>query len=527
MSTLNAQQTEAVKLIDETCLVLAGAGCGKTLVIIEKLRSLIEEHRFDPYRVAALTFTNKAALEMGQRLKTRVNNSQLTKGLTISTFHSLGLQILKCSHAAANLHASFTLLDNSDCLAILKDMLTQQSSTISDSKLIKIQRHYISQQKNANLSPQQALEIAETDEEYQLAKTYQSYQQRLNQFSSVDFDDLLRIPVQLLEHDEATQQQWSQRFRHILIDEYQDTNDCQYDLIRLLKNDHCQLTAVGDDSQSIYTWRGAKPENMLRILREFKPSKVIPLEQNFRSTNTILKAANAVIANNPQQLSKQLWSNLGDGEAIQLIKAVNPDDEAQQIIQKIQVERICKQRSLNDFCILFRSHHNAEPFERALRQERLDYKISGGMSLFDRVEIKNLVAYLKLMANPLDDAAFLRIINTPRREIGAVTIAKLSALANQYQLSLLQVCRSQGIKGAFNHATAKRLGDFAEWVERMARTAEHNVLMALEQMIIDINYLDWIHATANKPQVAEKQVLRIADFQHWIDQLVKEKKFQI
>ena len=518
-SGINEQQRQAIELVDASCLVLAGAGCGKTLVITQKLLWLLQQCHIDPYRLAALTFTNKAANEMRQRLRKQLSNQQVASQVSITTFHSLGLQILKKHHDVLGLPASFSLLDSGDTQAILKELISNYSSDVSDKKLLRNLQHYISQQKNLNRSVEQALQNADSTDEHSFAKIYRSYQQRLQQYRSVDFDDLLTLPVQLLQQHEVVQQQWQQRFRHILIDEYQDTNDCQYRLIQLLKNAHCHVTAVGDDSQSIYTWRGAKPENMLRILQELTPIKRIALEQNYRSTNTILKAANAIIEKNHNLMQKTLWSDLGEGEPLQLICATNEQQEAQQVIAQLKLHRLRQASELSDYCILFRSNFNAEVFERVLREENLPYQLSGSLSVFDRIEIKNLLAYLKLMINENDDRSFLRVINTPRREIGNSTIAKLTQFAEQQRISLLQACQHPGLAGVFNSKTLCRLQGFYDWLQQLKRAAFEDINTAIAQLLVQCEYFQWIHATAVNPKAAEKQVQRVNDFCNWIGQM--------
>lgn len=520
LSKLNKNQQQAVKTTHNSCLVLAGAGCGKTSVIAHKIQWLLLEGHIPAHRLVAITFTNKAAQEMKSRVQKLLSDSkqkEYHKQLTISTFHSLGLKLLREHHQTAQLPANFSLLDSSDAQAIIKDIA--QSYRIDNKQAIKNIHYYISQCKNNNRLPTRALELADSDEQQQWAKIYQDYQQKIQTYHSLDFDDLLMLPLQLLQNETIVQQSWGQRFRHILIDEYQDTNECQYELILQLKNDHCHITAVGDDNQSIYAWRGAKPENMLRILDSVENVEAIPLSQNYRSTNIILQASNQLITNNNSKLKRQLWSELGEGNPLRILRANNEQDEAKKIIDYIRVHRIKYTSKLSDYCILYRSNFNADNFEKELQENGLAYKISGSISLFDRTEIKTLFAYLKLCANTDNNMAFLRIVNTPKREIGDTTVTKLIKYAEKSKQSLFDSCASLGLDGVFDQRTGQRLRLLHSWLQDLSETLYTDLSKGLNKLLNDTQYFEWVNTQANSAKVAEKQINRINSFCKWLNNL--------
>ena len=407
-SGLNPQQQDAVEYIGGPLLVLAGAGSGKTRVITQKIAWLIREAGIPARNILAVTFTNKAAREMKGRVSELLER-ELTRGLKVSTFHQLGLSILRQELAAAGLKSGFTLLDEQDTTPLIKELLKQ-----NDSERAAQVRWQISGWKNAMLTPEEVLAGAEDKSTHQAASIYADYERSLRAYNAVDFDDLIWQPVKLLEQHPALLEKWQSRIRYMLVDEYQDTDLSQYRLVRLLSGVRQAFTVVGDDDQSIYAWRGANPQNLLQLSKDFPRLKVIMLEQNYRSVSTILHSANALIANNPHVFEKKLWSALGEGERIRVIQCKDEEHEAERVVSDILMQKF-QGRPLGDIAILYRGNHQARVFEKMLRQHDLPYFLSGGLSFFSRAEIKDAMSYLRLMANPDDNTAFLRIVNVPRR----------------------------------------------------------------------------------------------------------------
>ncbi|NIR61715.1 MAG: UvrD-helicase domain-containing protein, partial [Gammaproteobacteria bacterium] len=432
MSTLNAQQRAAVRHIDGPLLVLAGAGSGKTRVITEKLAYLIDACGYRPGHLFALTFTNKAAREMKTRAAALLGGKR-PKGLTVSTFHTLGLDMLRREHARLGYRHNFSLLDGHDSLALLRELMRGETVAGEDERA----RERISRWKSALVDSETALAQAEDARALYRARLYARYERALRAYNAVDLDDLVVRPVRLLQGDAEARERWQNRVRHLLVDEYQDTNEAQYQLVRLLIGVREGLTAVGDDDQSVYAWRGAQPENLAQLARDFPRLEVIKLEQNYRSTGRILKAANRLIAHNPHVFEKRLWSALGYGDPIRVIACRDGDAEAQRVVAEILHHRFTHRTRLGEYAILYRGNHQARPFERVLREHQIPYYLSGGTSFFERTEIKDVMAYLRLAANLDDDAAFLRIANTPRRELGPTTIERLGAFARERGTSLV------------------------------------------------------------------------------------------
>lgn len=429
-SDMNSMQREAVLYLDGPCLVLAGAGSGKTRVITQKIAYLLRECGYQARQVVALTFTNKAAREMGERVRQLVD-AKMTKGLTVSTFHSLGLRFLREEARHVNLKPSFSILDANDGLAIIQELL----ATTDKARLRAVQQN-ISLWKNALMEPDAAERSASSPSEAEAAKVYRSYSATLAAYQSVDFDDLIRLPAMLLETNEEVRLRWQARVHYMLLDEYQDTNVCQYRLVRTLTGQRAMFTAVGDDDQAIYAWRGATVENLANLTTDYPSLKVIKLEQNYRSVQRILSAANQVISKNPNLFGKKLWSDLGVGEPIQVTPMDNEQAEAESIAMRISAARFEKQAEWRDFAILYRSNHQARILEQTLRTLRIPYTISGGQSFFDKTEIRDILAYIRLIANDDDDPAFIRAATTPRRGIGQTTLQALGLFAAERQMSL-------------------------------------------------------------------------------------------
>jgi len=430
---LNDSQRQAVHYLDGPCLVLAGAGSGKTRVITRKMAYLLRECGYQARHVVALTFTNKAAREMNERVRTLVD-PRLLRGLTVGTFHSLGLRFLREEYAALGLKRGFSILDATDAQGIIQELL----ATTDRARLRAVQQT-ISLWKNAQLDPDAAARVAMGPDEAEAVRVYRSYEATLRAYQSVDFDDLIRLPARLLQDDETVRQRWQARVQYLLVDEYQDTNACQYQLVRLLCGDRAMFTAVGDDDQAIYAWRGATVENLAQLERDYPRLRVIKLEQNYRSVQRILQAANQVIGHNPKTFDKTLWSDLGVGDPI----GVTPMDtdliEAESIAMRLSAARFERQAQWKDFAVLYRGNHQARIMEQALRTLRIPYTVSGGQSFFDKAEIRDVLAWLRLIANEDEDPAFIRAATTPRRGIGQGTLQALGAEAARQGVSLFAV----------------------------------------------------------------------------------------
>ncbi|AOB28695.1 MULTISPECIES: UvrD-helicase domain-containing protein [Bordetella] len=468
-SGLNPAQKEAVLYLDGPCLVLAGAGSGKTRVITQKMAYLLRECGYMGRNVVALTFTNKAAREMAERVKTLVD-PKLAKGLTISTFHALGVRLLREEAAHAGLKPQFSILDADDAMSIIQELL----ATTDRGRLREVQS-IISLWKNALLTPDQAAAAAITPTEVEAVTVYRGYAATLAAYQAVDFDDLIRIPAELLERNEEVRTRWQNRVRYLLVDEYQDTNVCQYRLVQLLTGVRAMFTAVGDDDQAIYAWRGATIENLAKLTTDYPSLKLIKLEQNYRSVQRILAAANNVIERNPKLFEKKLWSDLGHGEPI-IVSPMNGDEhEAESIAMKVSAARFERQAQWKDFAILYRSNHQSRVLEQALRNLKIPYTISGGQSFFDKAEVRDILAYLRLVANDEDDPAFIRAATTPKRGIGQGTLQTLGQYAAQRQCSLLAAVDEAGLESLLAPRQLEPLRTFAEFVRRIQWRAGRGV----------------------------------------------------
>jgi len=465
--SLNPQQRAAVEHCDGPLLVLAGAGSGKTRVIVEKIAHLIRSGRYPARRIAAITFTNKAAKEMRERVARRLKGMDI-EGLTICTFHALGLRMLQVEHAKAGLRRGFSVFDADDALAQFKDLMRGAKPDA-----VQAMQSLVSGLKNAGLSPEQAAAAARSAREHEAARLYARYQERLTAFNAVDFDDLIRLPVQLLEDDGEARLAWRERIGYLLVDECQDTNDAQYRLLKALAGPAGNFTCVGDDDQSIYAWRGANPENLSQLGRDYPALTVIKLEQNYRCPNRVLRAANTLISNNPHEHPKTLWSAQPDGERIRVWECRDAAHEAERVAAEIQFLHTLRQTPWSDFCVLFRGNHQSRPLEKALQMLRIPYHLSGGTAFLDRGEVKDALAWLRLVANPDDDNAFLRAVQSPSRGIGAGTLAKLAELAQQAQLPLSRAAESVGLLKQLQPRAANALGAFTDIVRGLRQDAAH------------------------------------------------------
>jgi len=518
MNDLNPSQLQAVRYAGGPLLVLAGAGSGKTRVITRKIAFLIGECGMAARNIAAVTFTNKAAREMKERVG-RELKGRVSRGLTIATFHTLGLNILRREYASVDRRNGFSLFDPQDAESIIKEHLRKIRQ--DDAHTPASVQARISVWKNALIDPQTALSQADDTFEATLAGLYRDYERSLHAYNAVDFDDLIRIPVRLFREHPNLLESWHQRLRYLLVDEYQDTNGAQYELVRLLVGPRGAFTVVGDDDQSIYAWRGACPENLARLQDDFPNLKVIVLEQNYRSSGRILGLANALIANNPHLFDKRLWSDGEQGKMPAVITCRDEANEAERVVSEILHRRFADKVAFGDFAILYRGNHQARGFEITLREHNIPYFLSGGTSFFARAEVKDTMAYMRLLANPEDDAAFLRIVNTPRREIGPGTLEKLAAYARDRGVPLLQACSELGLGQHLAERPRERLAQFAAWLQGYAHRAGSEPVAAVRALVEAMNYQAWLNENASSSQVAERRMENVHELINWLDALNK------
>ncbi|MDG6361823.1 DNA helicase Rep [Glaesserella parasuis] len=516
---LNPQQQQAVEYVNGACLVLAGAGSGKTRVIINKIAHLIARCGYSPKQIAAVTFTNKAAREMRERVAHSIGKES-SRGLTISTFHTLGFEILKREHKLLGYKSGMTLFDEHDQLALLKHLLPE--NVTEDKDLLKLLVATISNWKNDLLSPEQTIALAKSDRDRVFSHFYDQYQNQLKAYNALDFDDLIMLPTLLFKQFPEAKERWQQKIRYLLVDEYQDTNTSQYELIKLLVGCDGNFTVVGDDDQSIYSWRGAKPENMGRLQQDFPKLKVIKLEQNYRSSQRILHCANILIDNNDHLFDKRLFSQLGEGEKLNVIEAKNEEQEAERIVGELIAHRFSRKTKYKDYAILYRGNHQSRLLEKLLIQNRIPYKISGGTSFFAKAEIKDMLAYLRLLVNQDDDAAFLRIVNTPKREIGAATLEKLGQLANEKQVSLFEAIYDFELIQRLTPKPYQALQDFARWVVELSDQAVRSEpKSAIQDMLAKIQYEAYLYETAATPKSAEMQSRNVQTLFEWVEKMLE------
>ncbi|EGR2461357.1 ATP-dependent DNA helicase Rep [Vibrio cholerae] len=511
---LNPRQDEAVKYVSGPCLVLAGAGSGKTRVITNKIAYLVQQCGYKARNIAAVTFTNKAAREMKERVAQTLGKGE-SRGLMVSTFHTLGLNIIRREFKALGLKAGFSLFDDQDQLALLKELTEKQLD--GDKDLLRLLLSTISNWKNDMLTPPQAKAMAKGEQQQLFAHCFELYQKQMQSYNALDFDDLILLPVLLLRSNEEVRQRWQNRIRYLLVDEYQDTNTSQYELVKLLVGERGRLTVVGDDDQSIYSWRGAKPQNLVLLGEDFPSLKLIKLEQNYRSTSRILRAANILIANNPHVYQKALFSELAEGEKLKVILANNEDHEAERVTAEIIAHKFLNRTEYRDYAILYRGNHQSRLIEKSLTQNRVPYKLSGGTSFFARAEIKDIMAYLRVLVNPDDDNAFLRIVNTPKREIGPATLEKLGSYANMRGKSLFTASFELGLEQHLSGRGLDNLRRFTEWLVAIADNAERgNTVEAVRSLVRDIRYEDWLYETSASPKAAEMRMKNVSDLYSWI-----------
>ena len=504
MTSLNPRQREAVRYIDGPLLVLAGAGSGKTSVITRKIAYLIEECGIEARHIAAVTFTNKAAREMRERISKLVSGPA-AKGLMVSTFHTLGLTILRREHRTLGFKSGFSIFDSEDAMGLIRDILVAEHGGDSDQAGVIQQR--ISAWKNDLITPEQAVALADGPADMLCAQAYIRYQRALKAYNAVDFDDLILRPAELFASNAEVLERWRSRIRYLLVDEYQDTNGAQYQLVKLLVGNRQGLTVVGDDDQSIYAWRGARPENLAQLQTDYPHLKVVKLEQNYRSTGRILRAANTVIANNPHVFEKSLWSEFGPGDPIRIIRCASEDVECERVATEILDHKLRHRTRFGDYAVLYRGNHQARLLELKLQEFQVPYKISGGTSFFARNEIKDVMAYLRLLINPDDDNAFLRIVNVPRRKIGASTLEGLGTYATDRGISMHAACEEIGLQSHLPEAALLRLREFVDWLWTTRRNMQgDDAIDAIKGMLRDIDYEDWLQQNSSSPTVAERRM---------------------
>lgn len=520
---LNPQQMAAVKYIDGPLLVLAGAGSGKTRVITHKIAYLIEECGYAPSSVCAVTFTNKTANEMRSRIASTLP-TKTRRGLKIATFHTLGLTILKRHSDRCGLKRGFSIFDTEDCLQLLKGLVTTQKVMARDEWMQVLQQ--ISHWKNEMLSPEDVFSRPlDTPRAEEIAPIYSRYQQALQAYNAVDFDDLIRLAVVLLREHEDILTYWQHKIRHLLIDEYQDSNTSQYCLVKLLVGLRAHFTVVGDDDQSIYAWRGAKPENLVQLQTDYPHLKVIKLEQNYRSTGQILHVANHLIANNPHLFTKKLWSDLGHGELLRVLCCKDEVGEAEQVVADLVNHKLRHRTTYGDYAILYRGNHQSRVFEKVLRDHSIPYRISGGQSWFGRTEIRDIFAYLKLLCNPADDAAFLRVINIPKRGIGETTLKQLGHYAQDRGQSLYACADHMALTALVGDKPRAALQAFKQWLHGIKQRCENEPIVAvLTEMVQDSGYEAHVYEQCDTPVKAQKCMDNVWELLEWVGRLFEKDK---
>ena len=522
MKDLNPQQREAVRYIDGPLLVLAGAGSGKTRVITRKIAYLIEQCGIKASNIAAVTFTNKAAREMKERVADLMSTRQASaRGLMVSTFHTLGLNILRRDGKSLGYRPGFSIFDAQDSLAVFRDLMGRDFA--ADSDHAQEVQNLISNWKNQLILPEQAAQIADGAQEEFAARVYPRYVQALQAYNAVDFDDLILKPVILFREHRDVLQKWQAKIHYLLVDEYQDTNGCQYELVKQLVGIREKLTVVGDDDQSVYSWRGARPENLVQLQTDFPRLKLIKLEQNYRSMGRILRVANTLISHNPHIFEKKLWSAMGEGDAIRVIGCRDDEHESEKVISELLYHKLKHQASFKDYAILYRSNHQSRSLEKVLREHNVPYFLTGGTSFFSRVEVKDIMAYLRLLANQDDDNAFLRVINTPRRGIGSSTLQALGEYAAKRNTSMFGACFEMGLAESLPAKSVQNLEVFTRWlIDISDRAARGNLLDAIKDMIEEINYRGWLEEVSGDPNKANRRMENVDELVSWIERMIDQ-----
>jgi len=510
---LNPAQREAVRYDAAPLLVLAGAGSGKTRVITAKIAHLVERG-VAPERIVAITFTNKAAREMRERAQAALKRggaADAASKISVSTFHAFGLSIVRTESRALGLKSSFSIFDPADVEPIVAELAATADRARARAMLWKI-----SQLKNALIAPADALRRAADDDELAAARAYAGYAEALGAYQAVDFDDLIALPVALFDRDADARARWQARCTHVLIDEYQDTNPAQYRLFRHLVGTDTPFTAVGDDDQAIYGWRGATLDNLGALPRDFAGLRVIKLEQNYRSTVRILRCANALIGNNPKLFDKRLWTELAHGDPLRVTPAADEEAEADLAVRRILAHKFEHRQQFADYAILYRGNHQARVFEAMLRTQSIPYEISGGQSMFERTEIKDIVAYLRLIANEDDDPAFVRALAAPRRGVGQATLRHLSDVAQACHTSLFGAVFESSLAASVPARQRAVLDEFCALVNGLGHRAKREPAgRLLDDLLRRTGYADWLTATLDRRD-AQARTQSVDDFVGWL-----------
>ncbi|MCC2617529.1 DNA helicase Rep [Aestuariibacter halophilus] len=516
---LNPGQQQAVTYVSGPCLVLAGAGSGKTRVITNKIAYLVRECKMPARHIAAVTFTNKAAREMKERVAQTLGKQE-ARGLKVSTFHTLGLNIIKSETRTLGLKPGFSLFDDKDTMALLKDLTADELD--GDKDQLGLLQTCISNWKNDLILPEALQKVALSPGEVDFARYYQRYQDHLRAYNALDFDDLILMPTLLFRENLDVRSKWQRKIQYLLVDEYQDTNTSQYELVRLLVGERARFTVVGDDDQSIYSWRGAKPQNLVLLQEDFPRLKLIKLEQNYRSSGRILHCANILIQNNPHVFEKRLFSELGYGEPLRIIFAKNEEHEAERVVAELIAHKFMNNTQFKDYAILYRGNHQSRLFEKVLTTNRIPYKISGGMSFFGRAEVKDIMAYLRLLVNQDDDNALLRIINTPSRGIGRATLEKLGNFANALGESMFAAACHDRLKDVLSGKSLHAVEQFSRWIVNLSDQAVRgDGVTAIRDMIKSMDYEAWLYETSTSPKAAEMGMANVSTLFGWVGDMLE------
>lgn len=517
---LNNNQLSAITHFSSPLLVLAGAGSGKTRVITQKIIYLIEKLNISPDNVYAVTFTNKAAREMLHRTLDGIKDKNTKAKPNIFTFHSFGIEILKKHGHLLDYKNNFSIFDQSDALEVIKQICVNEDSNL---EYLKNLQNTISKFKNNLMSPKEAIDISKNEIEFIAAKIYHSYQECLHSYNALDFDDLIYIPFQLISRFEEVKHYWTNKIEYLLVDEYQDTNFSQYQLMRMLVKNN--FTVVGDDYQSVYSWRGARPENIKELQTDFPNLKVIFLEQNYRSTNNILKAANQIIKNNNILYEKNLWSANGNGDLVRIHCAADENAEMQFVVQDMNLRRLTSGCKHKDFAILFRGNQQGYALEKVLRENNIPYKITGSNSFFGKQEVKDILAYLKLLVNPDDDNAFLRVANVPKRELGPSTLTKLATYSKNRGKSLFECSFDIGLSSVLSDRQLKTLQDFVNFLNLTAFNAEKgDTIGVIRNFVDEIGYKEYLFNSLSNAKQAEKKWATVEELLNWVGSMLTDKE---
>ena len=516
---LNDAQQSAVTYVSGPCLVLAGAGSGKTRVITNKIAHLVRECDLPARQIAAVTFTNKAAREMKERVGQTLGKQE-ARGLKVCTFHTLGLTIIKAHVKELGLKPGFSLFDDKDSTALLNDLT--EDTIDGDKDQLQLLQSCISNWKNDLLLPDALAKKATSAGEREFAEAYRHYQNHLRAYNALDFDDLILLPTLLLKTNEQVRLKWQSKIRYLLVDEYQDTNTSQYELVKMLVGERARFTVVGDDDQSIYSWRGARPQNLHLLQEDFPKLNVIKLQQNYRSSGRILHCANILIQNNPHLFDKTLFSEMGYGEPLRVLSAKNEEHEAERVVAELIAHKFMNRTQYKDYAILYRGNHQSRLFEKLLMSNRIPYRINGGMSFFGRTEVKDIMAYLRLLVNQDDDNALLRVVNTPNRGIGRATLEKLGNFANQVGISLFAATTHSGLSGVLGESAYQRVAGFGRWVvETSDNVVRGDSKAVLRDMIRSMQYEEFLYEHSPSPKAAEMAMANVSTLFGWVTDMLE------